>query len=78
MNSLNSITEIENVVEYLPEDRELLGFLPLRNYYSTIDFKSINQIINNDKSFNNRNQFYIRIGRIQAFIKFLIQVIILI
>lgn len=73
MNSLNSITEIENVVEYLPEDRELLGFLPLRNYYSTIDFKSINQIINNDKSFNNRNQFYIRIGRIQAFIKFLIQ-----
>jgi len=39
-----------------------------------MDFKSVNQILNNDKSLDNRNQFYIRLGRIQTFIKFLVQV----
>jgi len=73
LNSLNSITEIDNTVEYLPEDCELLGFLPLRNYYSSMDLKSVNQVLNNDKSLDNRNQFYIRIGRIQTFIKYLVQ-----
>ncbi|ORX41829.1 hypothetical protein BCR32DRAFT_251994 [Anaeromyces robustus] len=74
VNSLNSITEIENIIEYLPEDCELLGFLPLRSYYSTIDFKSVNQIMNNDKGIDKRNQFYIRVGRIQNLIKYLVQV----
>ncbi|ORX53385.1 hypothetical protein BCR36DRAFT_349272 [Piromyces finnis] len=73
VNYVSSISEFDDTIEYLPEDCELLGFLPLRNYYSSMDFKSVNQILNKDKSLNNRNQFYIRLGRIQTFIKFLVQ-----
>ncbi|TPX63158.1 hypothetical protein SpCBS45565_g06822 [Spizellomyces sp. 'palustris'] len=65
-NIISSFADMDGSIDCLPEDADLLGFLPLRNYYQQLDMESIEDVLK-DRQSAVSDQMAIRMARVARF-----------